>query len=65
LNDVSELRFDYLDTDGHFNDRWPPANKPKAPVFPVAVRLNLKFAHWGTLTQLYLIPGHNFANTPL
>jgi general secretion pathway protein J len=61
LNNVNKIRFDYLDYDNHYNDRWPPANKPKAPIFPKAVKLSLELAHWGTITQVYRIPGRTLA----
>jgi general secretion pathway protein J len=61
LKDVTSIRFDYLDVEGHYNNRWPPPNKPKAPVFPKAVKVTLVIAHWGTMTQTYLIPGNTLA----
>jgi general secretion pathway protein J len=57
LANVTALHFDYLDDENHYNDRWPPANKPKAPVFPKAVKMTLTLAYWGTITQVYLMPG--------
>jgi general secretion pathway protein J len=61
LSNVAALHFEYLDTEKHYNDRWPPANKPKAPVFPSAVKVSLTLTHWGTITQVYLIPGSSLA----
>jgi general secretion pathway protein J len=61
LSNVSELHFEYLDPEKHYNDRWPPANKPKAGVFPAAVKVSLVLSHWGTITQVYLIPGSSLA----
>ena len=57
LHNITALRFDYLDAEGHYNDRWPPSNKPKAAVFPQAVKISLVISHWGTMTQVYIIPG--------
>jgi general secretion pathway protein J len=57
LHDVTNLTFEYLDTEGQYNNRWPPPNKPKAAVFPKAVKVSLALAHWGTISQVYLIPG--------
>jgi general secretion pathway protein J len=63
LHEVNALRFDYLDQEQHYNTHWPPPNKPKAPVFPVAVKMSLDLGKWGTLSQLYLIPGSSLAAT--
>jgi general secretion pathway protein J len=57
LSNLTELNFEYLDMEKHYNDRWPPANKPKAEVFPTAVKVTMTLKHWGTITQVYLIPG--------
>ena len=61
LNELAALHFQYLDTEKHYNDRWPPANQPKAPVFPTAVKVSLRLKHWGTITQVYLISGSSLA----
>lgn len=61
LSDVDSLRFDYLDDENHYNDRWPPANKPKASAFPKAVKISLTLAHWGTISQVYITPGRSLA----
>jgi general secretion pathway protein J len=59
LNDVSALQFRYLDEEGHYNDRWPPANRPKAAVFPRAIKISITLPHWGDINQIYIIPGRN------
>ncbi len=56
LRSTTALRFDYLDTDGKFQNNWPPADQ-KQGVFPRAVRVIITLKNWGTLSQLYLIPG--------
>lgn len=61
LSNVTAFRADYLDDENHYNDRWPPANKPKAAVFPRAVKISLTLAYWGTITQVYLMPGNSLA----
>lgn len=55
LNDVVEARFQYLDEEGHFRDAWPLEGETKQPL-PRGVRIYLTFAHWGKMSQLYLIP---------
>jgi general secretion pathway protein J len=58
LNDVSEMHFDYLDEKGFFHNTWPPAEQTKSSPLPRAVRITITLAHWGKLTQLYLIAAH-------
>jgi general secretion pathway protein J len=60
LDNVEDLRFEYLDEKGKASDTWPPADKSKAPPLPNAVRIHLKIAKWGLITQIYIIPGKAF-----
>jgi general secretion pathway protein J len=60
LDDVTEIRFEYLDDKGKFGNRWPPANKTQALPLPNAVKIFLTLAHWGTISQIYVIPGKAF-----
>lgn len=55
LLNVTEVRFQYLDQQGHFRDKWPMDDDTSQPL-PRAVRINLTIPHWGKITQLYLIP---------
>lgn len=50
LDNVTELRFEYLDFPGRFNNNW---SQPKPPR---AVRMHLSIKNWGKITQLYLLP---------
>ncbi|MES2218069.1 MAG: type II secretion system minor pseudopilin GspJ [Pseudomonadota bacterium] len=60
LDKVTEVRFEYLDDKGKYSNSWPPQDKTKAPPLPNAVRVHLTLAHWGTITQIYIIPGKAF-----
>lgn len=60
LDQVSELRFEYLDDKGKYSTSWPPADKSKPSPLPNAVKVYLTLAHWGTITQVYIIPGKAF-----
>jgi general secretion pathway protein J len=55
LKNVAQLRFEYLDDKGRFQNNWPVENNKDA-LLPKAVRMTLTLHEWGSLTQLYLIP---------
>ncbi len=55
LHSTTDLRFDYLDNQGKFQNNWPPTDQ-KQSVFPRAVRVSITLKNWGILTQLYIIP---------
>jgi general secretion pathway protein J len=54
LEDIEDVRFEYLDNDGHFHNSW--SMQDSNALLPKAVRVTLKISHWGEITQLYLIP---------
>src|SRR5262249_40344578 len=54
LHSVTELRFEYLDRQGKFQNNWPSADN-KQDIFPRAIRITLQLKNWGTLSQLFLI----------
>jgi general secretion pathway protein J len=54
---VSDLRFEYLDEEGKFQNNWPKENSP-VPL-PVAIRVSIILENWGKITQLYLLKGQN------
>ncbi|HEX2549821.1 MAG TPA: type II secretion system minor pseudopilin GspJ [Gammaproteobacteria bacterium] len=54
---VSDLRFEYLDEDGKFQNNWPQENRQTS--LPVAIRVSLTLEDWGKITQLYLLKGQN------
>ena len=58
LTTVTALQFEYLDAKGNFQKSWPPPEQSHVNL-PRAVRVTLTLENWGTLTQLYLIPGQN------
>jgi general secretion pathway protein J len=60
LDKISKLQFEYLDEQGHYNDRWPPPNKPKTEALPYAVKITFYVAKWGEFSQVYVIPGRDF-----
>lgn len=56
LSGVVDLVFTYLDEQGHFEQNWNAGGQNIASL-PRAVRITLTLKNWGTLSQLYLIPG--------
>jgi len=54
LDNVEGGYMEYLDKDGRFHTRWPVEGQTNQPL-PRAVRVHLTLAHWGTLSQLYVI----------
>lgn len=54
LNNVEEVRIEYIDSKGHVHNDWP-AEGEGAESVPRAVRIFLSFAHWGDISQLYVI----------
>jgi general secretion pathway protein J len=61
LRAVTDLRFEYLDYQKKFQTNWPAADPKQAAPLPHAVRVFLTLKNWGTLSQLYLIPGARLA----
>lgn len=55
LHSVTELRFEYLDSKGKFQNNWPIENQQQEPI-PRAIRVTITLKNWGTLTQLFLMP---------
>lgn len=55
LHSINALYFQYMDNQGRFQDKWPPAGQKQATL-PRAVRVLIVLQHGGTLSQLYLIP---------
>jgi general secretion pathway protein J len=58
---VSDLRFEYLDKEGKFQNNWP--NNSSDDALPVAIRISLSVENWGKITQLYLLKGQNVQKT--
>jgi general secretion pathway protein J len=56
LNTVADLRLEYLDSQKHFQDHWPPSNQPQAGL-PLAIRATLTLKNWGKIVQIYRLPG--------
>jgi general secretion pathway protein J len=57
LNHVKELNFEYIDNEGHIQDRWPMANQASANAMPQAIRITLTLDDLGNLSQTYLVSG--------
>ncbi len=55
LQSVTDLRFEYLDSKGKFQNNWP-AEDQKQDIIPRAIRVTITLKNWGTLTQLFLMP---------
>ena len=56
LEGVSELTFQYLDGEHHFQNDWPSSSGKSADPLPRAVKMELTISHWGKMSQLYVIP---------
>jgi general secretion pathway protein J len=56
LTNVSELHFEYLDSQKNFRPSWPPPDQTQS-ILPTAVRVTLTLKDLGKITQLYLIAG--------
>ena len=59
---VNDLRFEYLDSEGKFQNNWPKENGQDA--LPVAIRVTLSLQNWGKISQLYLLKGQNVPKNP-
>lgn len=55
LNNVTNVRFSYLDKNKRFHQNWPVKGRSSEPL-PSAVRVRLTVADWGKVEQLYVIP---------
>jgi general secretion pathway protein J len=56
VNDIVDLRFQYLDQEGKFQHVWPPQGQTQVSM-PKAIRIELTFKNHDKMSQLYLIPG--------
>lgn len=54
FDEVEELRFQYLDHNAHFQNNWP-GESSDSPL-PLAVKVTMKIANWGSISQVYVIP---------
>lgn len=63
LNHIEQFKFSWLDDAGYFHDTWPATTGPNQHL-PRGVRISMQLKNFGKITQLYLIPGQSFANTP-
>lgn len=55
LNNLSDIRFEYLDTEGKFTNNWPSSGVSKSPL-PLAIRIQLTLKNMGKFSQIYLLP---------
>lgn len=55
LYNVTGARFSYLDKEGQFREQWPVQGRTKQGL-PLAIKVDLTIAHWGSLSQIYIIP---------
>lgn len=55
IPEVTEVRCEYLDKLGHFQHDWPSRTE-QAAALPRAVKITFILAHWGSITQVYVIP---------
>lgn len=54
LDQVEDANFEYLDRTKHFHHEWP-IEQVAEEILPRAVRITLKIANWGKISQLYVI----------
>ena len=62
LDEVTDLRFEYLDQSGKFQNHWPTenqqtANQQPGTNLPHAIRVTITLKKMGRISQLYVIPG--------
>lgn len=55
LDALSDVRFEYLDFQGKFNNNWPMAGQSQSAL-PKGIRVHLTIKNWGKITQFYLLP---------
>lgn len=56
LDDVSDVRFEYVDEKNRVQKEWPVAGQSNTQLLPRAVRIYLTIPNWGSMSQLYVIP---------
>jgi general secretion pathway protein J len=61
LHHVSKIRFEYLDDQRRFHDRFPPPESTKDEL-PRAIRVSLTLKKEGNITQLYLLPEQSISH---
>jgi len=60
MENVTEARFEYLDSKQKFYQDWPVSGQANQPL-PRAVRITLTIEDWGTIKQIYVIPAETAA----
>lgn len=55
LDNLSDLRFEYLNPQGKFTNNWPEGGQSQSAL-PKGIRVHLTIKNWGTITQFYLTP---------
>lgn len=56
LENVTDVRFQYLNQEGRFQDNWPPeGGGGSTQPLPLAIRIILSISNWGKISQLYVI----------
>lgn len=56
LSGVEDMSLRFLDTDGEWNDTWPPPDETE-PGIPAAIEFNLELQDYGRVTRLFALPG--------
>jgi len=67
LDNVEDVHFEYLDEKNRFHSEWPILGQSNTQPLPRAVRVYMTIPHWGSVSQLYVIPilsGRQNATTP-
>ena len=67
LNNLTDVRFRYLDPDLQWQQQWPSeaysGSGEQTPVLPVAVELTLEYKEWGEIKRLFRLPDAQIAAT--
>lgn len=58
LQEVSDLRFQYLDQKGKFQNVWPAPDQADTSL-PKAIRISITIKNMGKISQLYIITGQS------
>lgn len=56
LAEVTKLQIQYLDQNKRFHSYWPTEEGQTGKILPLAIRVSMTIAHWGMISQLYVLP---------
>ncbi len=56
LSGVEDINLRFLDTDGEWNETWPPPDETE-PGIPAAIEFDLELQDYGRVVRLFALPG--------